>query len=163
VLTEDTLRAGRRALVVSLYVIGFLGVLFIYRESRGTGLTTAVERCIGFFAIMGGIHFIGYRLWRRQSANAPANHPAGLSLMFRTFLGLIHGLVGFFVSTFLMVSHLCNRHAPLFEGPFILAVSMACFLCVFNSDRYRSALKGTGLILLIATVVAFIYLTILHL
>jgi hypothetical protein len=29
-------------------------------------LSIGLVRCIGFIAIMGGVHFVGYRLWDRQ-------------------------------------------------------------------------------------------------
>ena len=162
-LSEDALRAGRRAIGVSFGVTSLLGALLIYGAWRSTSLPTAIANSAGFVAIMAGVHFIGYRLWSRQSATTQASQIGGSSLVFRSVLGLIHGLVGFLVSSFLMFSHLCNRRCPAFEGPFILVVSITFVLCVFKSRSYRSALRRTGLVFAAAVLVAFVYLTILHL
>lgn len=64
--SEYSKRAGRRALTASFVVTSLLGVLFIFGYWRNTDLSIACERCVGFFAIMAGIHFVGYRAWKRQ-------------------------------------------------------------------------------------------------
>lgn len=163
-LSRSSIRVGRRAFAVSFCMISILGATAIYFGWKSIALSTAIERCVGFIVIMAGVHFLGYRLWLRQPAiiSPVQSSPARLQI-FWFCMSLVHGAIGFLVASFLMYSHLCDRSAPWFEIPFIIAVSMACFLCVFQARRYRSALKGMGLILLISIIIAFVYLTILHL
>jgi hypothetical protein len=162
-LSQHTVRTGGAALLISFGAVSLMGVLFIYYDWRNVSQFMAIERSAGFVVIMAGVHFIGYRLWQRQSGIARVSQPDGRSQTFRFYVGLVHGVFGFLFSSFFMECHLCDRHAPIFEVPFIFIVSIACFVCVFRSPRYRSALRYTGLILLLTVIIAFIYLTILHL
>jgi hypothetical protein len=162
-LSKNALRTGRCAIRVSFLATSVLGAMLLYFAWKDASLPTAIARSAGFVVIMAGVHFIGYRLWARQSAITQTSQASEHSPVSRTFLGLIHGLVGFFVSSFLMFSHLCDRRCPVFELPFILVVSAAFVLCVLKSSSYRSALKHTGLVFAVAVLVAFVYLTVLHL
>ncbi len=58
------------ALVFSHVLISVLGCGFIYTFWLNVDVWTGVIRCGGFVAIMGGVHFLGYRLWTRQEQAA---------------------------------------------------------------------------------------------
>lgn len=60
------------ALIISHVLISVLGCGFIYTFWMNVDVWTGVIRCVGFVAIMGGVHFLGYRLWKRQKQAAIA-------------------------------------------------------------------------------------------
>ena len=49
------------ALGISYFLISVLGCSFIYTFWMNDDVLTGVIRCGGFVAIMGGVHFLGYR------------------------------------------------------------------------------------------------------
>lgn len=55
------------AMTISFLVISMLGCSFIFTFWMAHhALSIGLERCVGFIAIIGGVHFVGYRLWDRQ-------------------------------------------------------------------------------------------------
>ena len=58
------------ALSISYVLISVLGCSFIYTFWMNDDVLTGVIRCGGFVAIMGGVHFLGYRSWKRQEQAA---------------------------------------------------------------------------------------------
>lgn len=54
------------ALIISHGIISVLGCSFIYTFWADVDVLTGIIRSGGFVAIMGGVHFLGYRLWKRQ-------------------------------------------------------------------------------------------------
>lgn len=57
---------GLLPLMVSFLVISALGCAYIYTFWMNLSLWTGLMRCVGFVATMGGIHYVGYRRWKRQ-------------------------------------------------------------------------------------------------
>jgi uncharacterized membrane protein YidH (DUF202 family) len=64
------------AILVSFLVISVLGCAFIFAYWMNFSQFVGVVRCVGFVAIMGGMHFIGFRLWRRQQGAEEAKTPS---------------------------------------------------------------------------------------
>lgn len=58
------------ALGISYFLISVLGCGFIYTFWADVDVSIGIIRSGGFVAIMGGVHFLGYRLWRRQQPGA---------------------------------------------------------------------------------------------
>jgi lipid-A-disaccharide synthase-like uncharacterized protein len=59
------------AMIASFFVISLLGSAFIFAYWLHRDSTVGVVRSVGFVAIMGGVHCVGYRLWKRQQAAIP--------------------------------------------------------------------------------------------
>jgi hypothetical protein len=57
-------------MIVSFLVICILGCAFIFTCWMRFNPTVGVIRCVGFVVIMGGVHFVGYRAWKRQRVAA---------------------------------------------------------------------------------------------
>ena len=52
-------------------VLSVLGCTFIFSYWRlAAAPAVGIIRCVGFTAIMAGIHFVGFRLWKRQEASS---------------------------------------------------------------------------------------------
>jgi hypothetical protein len=57
------------ALIVSYLLVGVLGCAFLLAYWTHLGSAwLGVVRSVAFVVIMGGVHFVGYRLWKRQGA-----------------------------------------------------------------------------------------------
>lgn len=54
------------ALTISFCIISVVGVWFVYGFWARRNAPVAVARGAAFVAIMAGVHFLGYRAWRRQ-------------------------------------------------------------------------------------------------
>jgi hypothetical protein len=59
------------ALIVSFLVICVLGCAFIFTYWMTSNPSVGLVRCVAFVVIMGGVHFVGYRIWKRQQATMP--------------------------------------------------------------------------------------------
>ena len=65
-LFTSRIAPGRMSILISFSVISVLGCAFIYTNWMQFSRLLGIVRCIGFVAIMGGVHYVGYRLWQRQ-------------------------------------------------------------------------------------------------
>ena len=55
------------AFCASFAILSVLGCAFIFGYWWVADATAVgIVRCVGFAAIMAGLHFVGYRLWKRQ-------------------------------------------------------------------------------------------------
>jgi hypothetical protein len=70
------------ALAISFCIISTLGVWLLYWSWRAVSVQMATGRCTVFVGVMAGVHFIGYRLWRRQFVQDPGNGGKSLSRQF---------------------------------------------------------------------------------
>jgi hypothetical protein len=62
---------GLLAMIGSFLLISVAGCIHIWVYWMSRSRLTGLIQCVAFVAIMGGVHFIGIRLWRRQQeANA---------------------------------------------------------------------------------------------
>lgn len=59
------------AIIVSFVVISLLGCAYIFTSWQDVNQSVGLVRCVGFVAIMAGVHFVGFRVWRRQQAPNP--------------------------------------------------------------------------------------------
>lgn len=59
------------ALIVSFLVICVLGCAFIFTYWMRFNPSLGLVRCGVFVVIMGGVHLVGYRLWKRHPATMP--------------------------------------------------------------------------------------------
>jgi hypothetical protein len=63
---QRQLRHGFAAIIVSCIVISTAGHVFIFTYWQQRNFWIGVVRSFGFGLIMVGVHFVGYRLWKRQ-------------------------------------------------------------------------------------------------
>ena len=63
------------AMGASFLVICVLGCAFIFRFWMNLDLRVGLVRCIGFVVIMGGVHFVWYRMWTRQRQAVQEQNP----------------------------------------------------------------------------------------
>jgi hypothetical protein len=73
--TRPSFLLARLALAVSFCAIGCFGGWLIYGFWIAVSVRTAVISSSLFVLIMAGVHFLGYRLWRRQFPQSPGNTP----------------------------------------------------------------------------------------
>lgn len=92
------------ALVVSFVVDSMLGCAFIFTFWKNLDPVVGLVRCVGFVAIMGGVHFVGFRLWRRQNEPNRKADDADTSIWTREVPGGLFWLVSFFVAFLLFLS-----------------------------------------------------------
>jgi hypothetical protein len=69
-------RSARRALVISFGANGILVGALLFFACVGNPFSAATTAA-AFVVIIAGVHFIGYRLWHRQSARANSSLPPG--------------------------------------------------------------------------------------
>jgi len=95
---------GMFALVVSFLVISITGCTFIFTYWKNLSPLVGIIRCLGFVAIMGGVHFVGFRLWQRQNEPNRKDKDANTSTWTREVPGGLFWLVVFVVLFLLLWS-----------------------------------------------------------
>ena len=94
----------------SLTVLSVLGCAFIFSYwSLADAITVGIVRCVGFVAIMAGIHFVGYRLWKRQLENSVTRASAPQEPTNLWSQNVPHGLFWVVVITILLLLFLALR------------------------------------------------------
>ena len=63
---QKRLGIGLVPITLSFALLSVIGCASIFTYWMTVSPWTGLIRCIGFVAIMGGVHFVGFRLWRRQ-------------------------------------------------------------------------------------------------
>jgi hypothetical protein len=53
-------------IIISFLILSGSGCAFIFLYWMPLSYWVGFVRCIGFVVIMGGVHFVGFRLWKRQ-------------------------------------------------------------------------------------------------
>ena len=67
-----SMRSGLLVMCASFLVLSGLGCAFIFGYwSRAGAAGVGIVRSVGFVAILAGIHFVGYRMWKRQQTASP--------------------------------------------------------------------------------------------
>lgn len=92
----------KRTLVISFLVVGVFGCDFIFSSWSNISPWAGFIRCLVFVVIIGGVHFVGFRMWMRQEmeksggpvdqASPAESHPRD-SLKYTISSSLMIGLI----------------------------------------------------------------------
>jgi hypothetical protein len=151
-------RAARRALLISFGVISVVGGVFVLGCWRSVSAVMALERCAAFIGVMMAVHFIGYRLWRRQSARAPMPpESVGTITTGARRLGTPASIVLLIVGT----GYLLLLDGQVFTNSLVFLACATASLAIWVSNRGKP--RGTGSLLMIALHAGIICLVLLAL